>query len=337
VTDNTEQVLLEQELEQRKTDSLRHVDLLHILEVEPQLLREFMNQTEKEMQFIFAEMDKLFQKKSSNDDVNLLYSAVHSLKGNSSLLDFQYVAEKAHQIEEIIKGLDPKLDNLNENIPNLQKLLDELKQTFAEIKDLINRINFFHQHYENGPVAAGNLIVVAIANLVKNLEEDLGKNVNFNHSAFDEKLVTNKDFLLVKDVLIQLTRNAIYHSIENGFERKNGKKKGKSEISLTAETNGKYRILTFQDNGKGLQYDKLREKAIASDIWTKEEIEGWTDDEVAELIFQPGISTSEITSKVAGRGMGMTLVKQKLEEIEGRIEVKSESGKYCRFKIFLPN
>lgn len=337
VSDNTEQVILEQELEQRKTDSLRQVDLLHILEVEPQLLREFMNQTEKEMQFIRSEMDKLVQKKLSGDNINLIYSAVHSLKGNSSLLDFQYVADKAHQLEEIIKGLNPKLDDLDEKVPQLLQLLDQLKQTFDEIKDLIDRIKIFHEHYENGPVAAGNLIVVAVENLIKNLEEDLDKNVNFNHSSFDEGLVTNKDFLLIKDVLIQLTRNAIYHSIENGFERKNVKKKEKPEISLTAEKNGKYRIITFKDNGKGIQHDKLREKAIASKKWTKNELDSWTDDEVAELIFQPGISTSEITSKVAGRGMGMTLVKQKLEEIRGRIEVKSESGKYCRFKIFLPN
>ncbi len=337
VTDNTEQVTLEQELEQSKTDSLRQVDLLHILKVEPQLLKEYMNQTEKEMLFIVSEMDKLEKTKSCCEDINLIYSAVHSLKGNSSLLDFQYIADKAHQLEEVIKGLNPNPDDLNEKVPDMKELMAALKQTFDEIKDLIDRIKIFHQHYENGPVAAGDLIVVAVANLIKSLEEELDKNVNFNHSAFDEKLVTNKDFLLVKDVLIQLTRNAIYHSIENGFERKNGKKKEKPEISLTAEKNGKYRIITFQDNGRGIQHDKLREKAIVSKTWTKKEIESWNDEQIAELIFHPGISTSDKTNKVAGRGMGMTLVQQKLEAIRGRIEVQSESGKYCRFKIFLPN
>ena len=81
----------------------------------------------------------------------------------------------------------------------------------------------------------------------------------------------------------------------------------------------------------------MREKAVASKKWSKKEIEDWNDQQVAELIFQPGISTSEVTSKVAGRGMGMTLVKQKLDDVKGRIEVQSESGKYCQFKIFLPN
>lgn len=333
VTNNTDQVILEQELEQSKTDSLRQVDLLHILEVEPQLLKEYINQTEKEMQYIVSEIDKLEQTKSCCDDINLIYSAVHSLKGNSSLLDFQYIAEKAHQLEEVIKILTPNPKDLNEKVPQMKQLMDELKQTFNEIKDLINRIKIFQQHYENGPIAAGNLIVVAVSNLIKSLEDELDKKVLFNHSSFNEALVTNKDFLLVKDVLIQLTRNAVYHSIEKNY----GNGKNKSEISLTAEKNGKYRIITFEDNGKGIQFDKLREKAIASKTWTKEEIEGWNDDKVADLIFHPGISTSEKTSKVAGRGMGMTLVRQKLEAVAGRIEVESESGKYCRFKIFLPN
>lgn len=333
VTDNTEQVTLERELEQRKTDSLRQVDLLHILEVEPQLLKEFINQTEKEMQFIVSEMGKFEQKKSCCDDINLIYNAVHSLKGNSSLLDFQYFADKAHQLEEVIKNLTPDPKDLDEKISQMKYMMNELKQTLDDIKILIDRINIFHQHYENGLVAAGNLIVVAVSNLVKRLEEELDKKVEFNHTAFDETLVTNKNFLLVKDVLIQLTRNAIYHSFENN----NNNKKEKPEIKLTSGQNGKYRIMTFEDNGIGIQYDKLREKANAAKKWTKKEIESWSDGEITELIFQPGISTSDKTSKIAGRGMGMTLVRQKLEAISGKIEVESETGKFCRFKIFLPN
>ena len=333
VTDNTDQITLKRELERSKTNSLKQVDLLHILKIEPQLLREFINQTEKEMLFIISEIEKLEQTKSCCDDINLIYSAVHSLKGNSSLLDFQYITEQAHQLEEVIKDLKPDPDYLDEKIPQMKQLMAELNYTFDEIKNLINRIKTFHQHFENGPVAAGDLIVVAVANLIKNLEEELDKNVEFNHSGFDEKLVTNKDFLLVKDVLIQLTRNAIYHSIE----KNNWNRKEKPKILLSAEKNGKYRIITFQDNGKGIQYNKLREKAIASKTWPKKEVDAWNDEQVAGLIFQPGISTSEKTSKVAGRGMGMTLVKQKLEAINGRIEVQSESGKYCKFKIFLPN
>ncbi|MEJ2544170.1 MAG: response regulator, partial [Calditrichaceae bacterium] len=286
VTDDTEHIILEQELEKSKNDSLRQVDLLHILKVEPQLLKEFINQTEKEMQFIVSEIDKLEKTKSRCDDITEIYSAIHSLKGNSSLLDFQYITEKSHRMEEIIKNLTPNSNDLNEKVLQLKRLLTELNQTFNEIKDLIDRIKIFHQHYENGPVAAGNLIVVALSNLVKKLEVELDKKVEINHSAFDESFISNKDFLLIKDVLIQLTRNSIYHS----FEKNNKKNKDKPEIKLISEKNVEYRIMTFEDNGIGIQYDKLKEKALATKKWTKKEIENWTDDKIIELIFQPGIS-----------------------------------------------
>ena len=337
VTDNTDQVILEKELEQSKADSLRQVDLLNILKVEPQLLKEFIKQTQSELQAISTGVEKIRQNKSTADDINLLYSAMHSVKGNSSLLDFRFITEKSHQFEETLKGLRSGSKDHDANLVQLRQVIDDINRTLGDIKSLIDQIRSFSDHYNNGQVAAGNLIVKAVAGLIKKLEKELGTEVAFNHTQFEESIVSNKDFLLVKDILIQLTRNAVFHGREDDSGLVAERKKEKLEISLTSEQNGKYRILTFQDNGNGIQREKLRSKAISSKKYSEEEISTWDDQQIAELIFQPGISTSKRVNKVAGRGMGMTLVKMKLDEIQGRIEIQSESGNYCKFKIFLPN
>ncbi len=337
VRDNTTQVILEKELHKSKADSLRQIALLHILKVEPQLLKEFIKQTESELSLITSRLEKFAKNKSADEDINLVYSTMHSVKGNSSLLDFRFIAEKAHQFEEILKELYPASMDMQEKIMQLTKIINEIDHTLIDIKSLVDQIRSFYEHYNNGQVAAGNLIIKAVTNVIEKLEKEFDTDISFDHSNFEESIVSNKDFLQVKDILIQLTRNSLYHGLADGPAKEKKSKKEKLEISLTGKANGKHRIIKFEDNGNGIQHEKLRSKAIASKKFTEGEISSWSDKQIADLIFEPGISTGESTSKVAGRGIGMTLVRDKLQEMQGQIEVHSEPGKFCKFEIFLPN
>jgi two-component system chemotaxis sensor kinase CheA len=149
-------------------------------------------------------------------------------------------------------------------------------------------------------------------------------------------MIPNKYHLLIKEVLIQLVRNSISHGIELPEERKRIKKPpfGKIEIS-TFKRNGSvgFRI---RDDGRGLQIEKLRQKAIQSGKWKDEEIKNWNEQQIAELIFASGITTSDKVDMVAGRGVGMDGVKHRIQEHQGEIRVSFNKDQFCEFEIILP-
>ena len=85
-----------------------------------------------------------------------------------------------------------------------------------------------------------------------------------------------------------------------------------------------------------MQYEKIKAKALKENKYTADELNSMSQKELAELIFTSGLSTTEEVNMDSGRGMGMCIIKQKLEELGGRIEVDSQEGKYCNFKIVIP-
>jgi two-component system chemotaxis sensor kinase CheA len=90
------------------------------------------------------------------------------------------------------------------------------------------------------------------------------------------------------------------------------------------------------DDGRGLQIEKLREKAKGLGKWSVGEIEKWTTTQVTKVIFEPGVSMAENVSLVAGRGMGMSIIQEKVSKIGGTIEIETQEGKYCKFLIDIP-
>jgi len=131
-------------------------------------------------------------------------------------------------------------------------------------------------------------------------------------------------------------RNSVYHGIESSEERKESGKNpiGRIEISSFKE-NGSFGF-RLRDDGRGIQVSKLREKAIQSGKWSEADIKNWSDKEAADIIFQTGISTLESANLVAGRGVGMDLVKEKIENLGGEVILNFLEGQGCEFVISMP-
>ena len=92
----------------------------------------------------------------------------------------------------------------------------------------------------------------------------------------------------------------------------------------------------IRDDGRGIQLDELKAKAIESGKWNAEEINKWNDQKIAELIFASGISNAKGVGILAGRGVGMDSVKHRIKECKGQIHFQFDKGKYCEFEIVLP-
>ena len=169
--------------------------------------------------------------------------------------------------------------------------------------------------------------------LVRDLSQSLGKEINFKSTGFetelDRKVISN-----LKDPLLHILRNCIDHGIESIEERK---KRGKPEsgvIHLTSYYSGNLVFIEIEDDGAGIDPGKIRKKAEEKGLL--KEGDNYTDEEIIQLVFHPGLSTAEKVSDISGRGVGMDVVRRKIQELRGEVSITSELGKGTKTIVKLP-
>lgn len=171
--------------------------------------------------------------------------------------------------------------------------------------------------------------------MVRDLSRKLDKNIDFEIVGQDTEL--DRTILdEISDPLVHLVRNAVDHGIESSQERE---KTGKGEIGhikLSARREKNNVIIEIEDDGKGLDLELLKKKALEKGLLSPSEVENLTDDEVRMLIFVAGFSTKEKVTEISGRGVGMDAVKSAVEKLGGKVRVHSKMGEYTKVKIDLP-
>jgi ligand-binding sensor domain-containing protein/signal transduction histidine kinase len=337
VNDITDQVNLAQQLETTEANTKKQMEwLLSILHVEPELLREFIESGQKELDYIDDVLKYNEKEADYNASLENIFRSMHLIKGNASLLDLKFFVKKTHDFEETISVIKKKTDIKGSDFVPLVLQLSEMRKTILELENLIVRISKIRTHFRPKRSYENKLFIDSIQNLINNLAEDLGKEIKFIHNDFDAGVIPYKYRLMTKEILIQLVRNAVSHGIENIDERANLKKPPYGSIEISSFVDNNSFGLNFRDDGRGLQIEKLRQKAKDSGKWDNAEIDKWDAKQAADIIFTHGISTSEKADFIAGRGIGMDIINQKLKQHNGRIDVSFVEGEYCDFTIILP-
>ena len=138
------------------------------------------------------------------------------------------------------------------------------------------------------------------------------------------------------DILMHLIRNALDHGIESPDERKSAGKDETGTVSITCTRESKHIELRVSDDGRGLDYDKIREKATKLYPERTDEIKDMNDRELSQFLFQSGFSTKDKVTELSGRGVGLDVVWSNVEKIKGRIKIESERGKGTSFILHFP-
>ena len=172
-----------------------------------------------------------------------------------------------------------------------------------------------------------------MARMVRDLARKCGKQVNFHMSGEETELDKNMVEELV-DPLTHMVRNAVDHGIELPDERKKQGKIEQGVVTLTACHKGGSVVIELRDDGKGLDHERIRKKAIERGLLGPEE--NLSEEQIYDLIFKPGFSTAEKVSDVSGRGVGMDVVRRGIEKLRGKVEINSVPSKGSTFSIHLP-
>lgn len=171
--------------------------------------------------------------------------------------------------------------------------------------------------------------------VVRDLARSLNKEVTLEMQGEETDLDKNLVEALA-DPLVHLVRNAVDHGIEPPDEREAAKKLRVGTVILTAEQEGDHIALTIQDDGRGMDQEKLRRTAVSKGLMDEEAASRLDDKECYNLIFAPGFSTMTEISDVSGRGVGMDVVKTRIEQLNGSVEIDSELGRGSIIRIQVP-
>ncbi|MCD5326317.1 chemotaxis protein CheA [Chromobacterium piscinae] len=210
------------------------------------------------------------------------------------------------------------LRSLDEAISQLDLLVGDLQN--AVMKTRMQPIGRLFQKYPR---------------LARDLARQLGKEVELVLSGEETEL----DKTMIEDLndpLVHLVRNAVDHGIESPEDRIASGKKPQALVQLTAEQVGDHILIEITDDGKGMNPDALRRKAIEKGLIDQETANTLDEKQCLQLIFLPGFSTKDQISSVSGRGVGMDVVRTNIQKLNGRIDISSAAGEGTRISISLP-
>jgi len=171
--------------------------------------------------------------------------------------------------------------------------------------------------------------------VVRDLSRDTGKSVQLNiigaETEVDRTIVDE-----IGDPLIHLLRNAIDHGLEPPQDRVKANKSETGNVDLVAYHDGNNVVIEIRDDGRGIDIEKVAEKAVEKGLIENEKLNDLKEKDIINFMFEPGFSTAQKVSNISGRGVGLDVVKTKVESLGGLVEVDTQKGRGTRFIIRLP-
>ena len=214
-------------------------------------------------------------------------------------------------------------EDLMEDHPHLTLGLEQLFQHTRNLQDSVMAIRA-------QPVRS---VFARMPRLVRDLSAQTGKKIRLEMSG--ESTEIDKTVIeQLNDPLTHMIRNAADHGIESVDERKEAGKPAEGTIFLSAEQRGGRIVIEISDDGKGINREKVREKAIEKNLIAADA--NLSDEEIDNLVFLPGFSTADTVSNISGRGVGMDVVRQNIQKLGGRVSIRSQPGRGSAVILTLP-
>ena len=219
----------------------------------------------------------------------------------------------------------------------LERLADEVGQ--PELNETVEKIKRGTNELQSLVLTLRMMPIEQVFNrfprMVRSVAKDIHKKVQLEITGAETEL----DRTVIDEIgdpLVHLIRNAIDHGIELPEVRLEAGKPEQGRLALRAYHGGNRVFIEIEDDGAGINVDKVRSKALERGVITSEEATAMTDNEVAMLIFAPGFSTADVVTDLSGRGVGLDVVKNKIESLGGVVTLETVVGQGTKFQVSLP-
>lgn len=253
---------------------------------------------------------------------------------------------------KIVKVSVDKLDLLLNTVGELViansgffRLFDEIKKSNidkaikTEFKNRMDQMSRIAKDLQSGIMKTRMVPIGQVLSRfnrpVRDLAKEFNKKINFVIKGEDTEL-DKKVIDVIGEPLLHLLRNGIDHGVENSEERRKLGKSEEATVTINAYQGGNQIFVEIGDDGRGLNFEMIKRKALEKELVAPEVLENMDNDEIAEFIFRPGFSTAEVITDVSGRGVGMNVVKETVNELNGNIRIDTEPGMGTNFVLSFP-
>jgi two-component system chemotaxis sensor kinase CheA len=335
VYDITVRVELQQKLaeeEARRQEEMQSV--FELINVQQDVFSDFSEDMEHE----FGSIDKTLKSDMSSHEVLVkVYQSVHAIKSNAVILGLNVFGNKLHALESKIKKLREAEEVSFAEMLNLTMEIEKISQEKEKFHEIIGKLQSYGAGSGTGGVKQNvKVLVDSLAKATEKASADMEKTIKFVANDIDSEAIQWGPRRIIKEILMQLVRNSVVHGIELPEVRK---AKGKNEtgiikLSIKLSEDQKRIEIRLTDDGGGLNYKRIAEKAMQSNLIKKEDANN--KDVLMKVIFSPGFSTAENEGVHAGRGIGLNLVRDRIKEVNGVMKLRSEADKGTIFAISIP-
>ena len=327
------------------------VQHLGVGDFDPELGRELrpgeVSAAELEAAFMSADVDPGNEPEAPKafitDDMSheeALQSAMAELKG----VDHVAGGEGGPRVQQTVRVTVDVLEGLMTTVSELVLTRNQLMQTIRgmedeELKGPLQRLSAVTGELQDGVMKTRMQPIGdawrKLPRIIRDVSTDLGKKIELVMEGQDTEL-DRQVLELIKDPLTHMVRNSADHGLEMPADRVKAGKSEKGRIKLSAYHEGGHIIISISDDGKGLDTQRIGEKALEKGLTTHDELERMTEAQIHRFIFAPGFSTAAKVTNLSGRGVGMDVVRTNIEQIGGVVDVASTAGRGSHFSIKIP-
>jgi two-component system chemotaxis sensor kinase CheA len=332
--DVTEARKLEQQLAEeagKREEEMRA--LFQVIQVEPRVFGDFI----EDMEYEFDRINTILKNKemSAKEAMIDIYQSVHAIKSNALILGLENFSGKLHELENTIKKYRDQPEVVFADVLHVTVGLETIMKEKDKFQDTIGKIKAFQVHTGGNRRQDRYVLIQTLTKACEKASAALEKKTNFVVEDLDGAVLETGPRRVIKEVLTQLVRNSVYHGIEIPEEREAAGKNREGTIRLSIKQKNGTIHLKLSDDGKGLDFAKIREKALNLKLLQKKE-DAENKNELLQVIFSPGFSTVDSADMHAGRGIGLNLVRERIRDLHGSIKLSSKPGEGTTFNIYIP-
>lgn len=274
---------------------------------------------EERKETISTDTPKKETKKSDDDKIQVsveILDEFMELSGELTVLR-NTIIKNSMKIDSKYPG-DRDVDTLKGSLDEMYKVSSTLQQSISEMRKV-----------------GADTVLRPLKRIVRDASKNLNKEVEFETTGGEVRLDTSLSKIL-SNILVHMVRNGVDHGIEMPAVRKEKGKAPQGHLSLKLKQDGDMIVIDLKDDGKGLDPEVLKSKALEKGLYTQEQLSKMSPQRVFHFIFESGFSTAEQVTDLSGRGVGMDMVNSSIRNIGGKIKIDSQLGEGTHFQVHAP-